>query len=687
MAPTAPLAVQGPQLLARGYPIIPIKPGTKHPGFRGWQKTVADDKALASWLANGHAQGGVGVLTKHFPAIDLDVRDPDIVAKLVQWCVDRGLRGPMRVGEAPKLLIACRTDEPFSKVSSAKFIDFMGLEHKVEVLGDGQQYVAYATHPDTKQPYKWVSDSDLAQTKPQDLPVLTHEQAVDLVDYFHTIVPSDWERAGEGTAGSLTSEPIDALLYAKPAVDVSQEKLERAVNALDPDMLMADWVRVGMGLYHQFNGSAEGFALWDIWSSQGSKYNEKEMRARWRSFKAGLRTNPTTAATILEMAKRAKASEGFEAIDLPKGEKPKRTFKIVHASEVLAKLGPIDWLVNGYLERNTTGLLFGDPGAFKSFIALDMAFSVAAGRPWHGYDVEAGPVVYIAGEGHGGLARRFAAWEQDRGVSIAGLPFYVSEQPARLYDAENAKLVVEAVDAIAQEKGRPRMVVIDTLARNFGPADENSNADMGVFIHHVDTLLRLRYGATVMIVHHSGHSQKQRARGATALKGGMDFEYRVERADGALSTTLICTKMKDAKEPEQVWFEGREVLVGALEDEDMTSLVFDRTAAPVEQEPELKGNQKTLYDIIENEAPITRETLRVLIEKEGLFSSWNVARNTLRHLVNKEHVVDQDGHLSTQDAFLSENSRANDFCAPCAPPENSARAAQSGFAHLDSEDD
>jgi hypothetical protein len=648
----SPLAIQGPTLLARGYPIVPIKPGTKHPGMRRWQSIVATEEALAGWLANGHAKGGVGVLTKHFPAIDLDVRDPEIIDKLVQWCADRGIQGPMRVGEAPKLLIACRTDEPFSKVSSAKYTDFAGQEHKVEVLGDGQQYVAYATHPDTGRPYEWVSERDLAETNPQDLPLLTLAQALELCAYAESIFPDDWERVGEGVAGDLSAEPIDALLYAKPAVDIPTTKLQAAIDKLDPDMLMADWVRVGMGLHHQFNGSGEGFAIWDMWSAGGSKYNEREMRNRWKSFKADLRTNPTTAATILEMAKRAQPSvDGFEAVTV-KGEKPKQTFKMVHAADVLAKLGPIDWLVNGFLERNTTGMLFGDPGAFKSFLALDMALCVAAGTSWHDRKVEGGPVAYIAGEGHGGLARRFAAWQQDRGVSIADLPFYVSEQPARLYDAENAKLVTQAVDAIARQHGKPRMVVIDTLARNFGPADENSNADMGVFIHHVDTLLRLRYGATVVIVHHSGHSQKQRARGATALKGGMDFEYRVERADGALSTSLICTKMKDAKEPEQVWFEGREVVVGSLEDEDMTSLVFDRTAAPVEPELELKGHEKTIYDIIENEAPIERKTLYEIAKRENPDMTPKAPGDALRRLIKREKVHEADGVLVTMDAFF-----------------------------------
>lgn len=41
-------------------------------------------------------------------------------------------------------------------MSSAKFVDEKGEKHQVEILGAGQQFVAYGVHPETGKPYQWT---------------------------------------------------------------------------------------------------------------------------------------------------------------------------------------------------------------------------------------------------------------------------------------------------------------------------------------------------------------------------------------------------------------------------------------------------------------------------------------------------------------------------------------------------
>ena len=48
--------------------------------------------------------------------------------------------------------------------------------------------------------------------------------------------------------------------------------------------------------------------------------------------------------------------------------------------ELLAHPQPVDWLVKGWLERDTTAALIAEPGRGKSFAALDMACCVEIGR-------------------------------------------------------------------------------------------------------------------------------------------------------------------------------------------------------------------------------------------------------------------------------------------------------------------
>lgn len=211
-----------------------------------------------------------------------------------------------------------------------------------------------------------------------------------------------------------------------------------------------------------------------------------------------------------------------------------------------------DFLVDGLIETDALTVVFGDPGSGKSFLALDMALSVATGRDFHSRPVKAGPVIYIAGEGNAGLVRRRAAWEAHNGVLVEDAPCFLSGGAAQFLAQESVKAVVEAIDAAARVDGPPALIVIDTLARNFGPGDENGTHEMSRFVAEVDKL-RLRYpGCSVLIVHHTGVTNKQRARGSGALLGATDAEYRVEKKDAEIS--IVNTKMKDCPPPDAIHF-------------------------------------------------------------------------------------------------------------------------------------
>ncbi|MCF8495532.1 MAG: helicase RepA family protein [Alphaproteobacteria bacterium] len=231
-----------------------------------------------------------------------------------------------------------------------------------------------------------------------------------------------------------------------------------------------------------------------------------------------------------------------------------RKFKFIPVSEIINNLQPTRWLINGYIEQHTMTLIFGDPASGKSFIAIDKACCIATGTAYYGHDVRRGAVFYIAGEGHNGLARRFKAWEQHNGVSLENVPLYVAERPAQFYDEEHAKAVAKAVQELADTTGQePFLIVIDTLARNFGGGDENSTKDMNLFIQHVDDL-KDRWGATALIVHHTGHGDKSRARGAMTLKGALDHEYQIQK-DASGNISLQNTKTKDGPDPAPLYFE------------------------------------------------------------------------------------------------------------------------------------
>lgn len=216
------------------------------------------------------------------------------------------------------------------------------------------------------------------------------------------------------------------------------------------------------------------------------------------------------------------------------------------AAELIADIKPIAWLVRDYFERDALSLVYGPPGGGKSFVVLDLAASVATGQPWLGmYAVKPGPVVYVAGEGHHGIARRLAAWQIHRGIAIPRGVLFKTERAARVLEEADLKALSDEISALGSS---PVLVILDTLARNFGGGDENSTQDMSRFIELVDLWFRTRFGCAVVIVHHSGH-EAGRARGSSALKAAVDAEYEVGRTDGIGPVTIKTTKMKDAELP------------------------------------------------------------------------------------------------------------------------------------------
>jgi len=136
------------------------------------------------------------------------------------------------------------------------------------------------------------------------------------------------------------------------------------------------------------------------------------------------------------------------------------------------------------------------------------------------------------------------------------------------------------------------MIIVDTLARNFGGGNENSTEDMNAFIERIDDL-KDTYKSCMAIVHHSGHGTSSRARGSSVLPAAVDAEYKVLRKDVSeemyvsLSQTLIKdgTPMKTKEFKFQLHdFVGQGVTSGALVEE----------AIPME-----KGLNKTKTQIVD----------------------------------------------------------------------------------------
>jgi enamine deaminase RidA (YjgF/YER057c/UK114 family) len=114
----------------------------------------------------------------------------------------------------------------------------------------------------------------------------------------------------------------------------------------------------------------------------------------------------------------------------------------------------------------------------------------------------------------------------------------------QMLDEYSAQAVARAVEEFSKTHGKVGMVCIDTVARNFGPGDENNTKDMTKFVANLDAYIGT--GINKLLVHHTGHTNTERARGSSVLLGAVDSEYRLSKYNGLV--TLTNTKMKDDPE-------------------------------------------------------------------------------------------------------------------------------------------
>lgn len=267
------------------------------------------------------------------------------------------------------------------------------------------------------------------------------------------------------------------------------------------------------------------------------------------------------------------AQEGIDRVREQLGATASR-FRLVSLRELILEPKRPEWLVRGLEERNVLSVTYGQPGAAKSFFELDKSLSVAHGVDFHGRPVRRGPVVYVAGEGHGGLSRRLLAWTLRYGTGEIDVPFYVTPHRVLLMRPEEAYQLHEAVKGIADQHGRIDKIVVDTLARNMG-GDENSTQDMNAFVDALDHFLRVPFGAHVVVVHHTGHAETDRMRGNRALEGAVDAATLVYRSDDG-SVIAEPKRLKDGELPGALRFrlEAVELPLTDEEGQALTSAVL-----------------------------------------------------------------------------------------------------------------
>jgi hypothetical protein len=550
------------KLLENGYVPLPIKRGLKRPAVLRWSEITVSPATINGWLTHGLGSCGVGLRGGELVAVDIDVTYPEKVDSILRWCRETIGEPMIRMGKAPKLALFYRTAQPFSRRDSNYYAD----SQHIEIRGLDSQTVAYGTHPDTNQPYQWLTDKTPLNTKLEDLIPINQHHVDDLFEFFDGIAKyAAWPLQAENTG--VEAKDGD---WMKSKYDISDSDLAEALRHIPSDDYHR-WVEIGMALYHQFEGSDEGLDLWDAWSSQSPKYDGYDAcEHKWRSFSATGKRSTATVGTILHLAQAAgwqnpgiskPDTNEFPEYDGPATERvPVATsvglndLRIGHLLDSPAP--PIDWLIEDFMPANKVILMTAPGGTGKSMFTLQLGFSLASGFPLAGHwlDLTQTSVLMLGAEDerddvHRRIESIYHSYSDDFAYEPEQLDALRQAVNARLYHlpmvGKNAKLTykdkgecvptggVDKVIKLAKAIPDLGLIIIDPVSR-FRGGDENSQEDVTRFVEVLERI-KMETGAAVLAVHHSnkasmregGADQQYAARGASALTDGVRFQVNL----------------------------------------------------------------------------------------------------------------------------------------------------------------
>ncbi|MFC3095665.1 hypothetical protein DRW07_07890 [Alteromonas sediminis] len=450
------------------------------------------------------------------------------------------------------------------------------------------------------------------------------------------------------TEGGMDDNAILGIMFNAANGDAVKKLYEGDVSAHNNDSSAADLALVNhIAFYTQtpkqidriFRTSALFQEKWDdVHSADGRTYGEMTI---------------TKALSDL--------SNTYSSPSRTKVQTEAKEFQFVNGAEIIKRSGKTDWLIENYIPSDATVLIFGNPASGKSLIALDMACCIGSGRDWEGNTVKQGNVAYIAGEGFNGLSKRLRAVSEAKDLEVKH--FYSSEISMDLMERGSVDLVRKAVRGINDL----RLIIIDTLHRN-STGEENSSKDFSVILKHCD-LLRNATGATIMLVHHSGHSDQKRSRGSSSIKGAMDAEFKVSQSPQKV-VTLECTKMKDDKKSESIKFDLKTVITdydddgepiaGPLLEKSTTYFKTDKTAV-------MKGKNALALDILRelagaNGEPVNKANWRDCFikrsnvkpdSKDPVDAKRTQFKRAVKSLKENGLVIEDNGSFSIADSDAS----------------------------------
>ncbi len=253
-------------------------------GYHNWTNNVATPDQLKTW----HGwRAGIGLQGRRFPALDIDIDDPDL-ADEVQRSAMRVLgTAPVRFGNGARRILPYAAEALGKRrlVIQSKDPNRQGEKTMaVEVLGARQQYVVEGVHPKTGRPYRWLDDQSPATIGASALQLITatqldqlFDELVGLVDLFgYEVVTRSAAQDGEVTEG------CQEWLLAPSVAAVG-----RALRSLPNEYIYDDWLKIGMAVRASCgpDRAEDGYEHFEEWSLKWGANTHEVIREKWDSMR------------------------------------------------------------------------------------------------------------------------------------------------------------------------------------------------------------------------------------------------------------------------------------------------------------------------------------------------------------------------------------------------------------------
>lgn len=537
-------------------------------GFAKWTDHHSTIKEIEKWKQN--PDYGICIQTREIRAFDCDITDEALAEKVFHFFTGelttslptRGRNNaskflkPFRIkGRYPKRILKLKGGNP---------------SDKIELLADGQQFISVGMHPSGSR-YEW------ANGLPTEIPELTPED-------FETF----WALL-ETTFGAEPSTIESHALRNAPGGEIN-----------DPNLQFLKKANIILGY------SPEGAAY--VQCPFKSSHTKEGDKTETIYFPAGLRDYKQGHFNCFHASCSDKTDDDFLNVlgytnslfdilpveeDAPQPSAQRFTFTDI--ASFSSRL-PQDYIIKKVMPKADLIVLFGESGAGKSFVALDMAFAIGRGVDWNGHKTRQGRVAYVVAEGAGGFQKRAQAYARHYNINLTHIPFSVLADQPNLLDIKDTAALSLAI----KDLGDVSVVFIDTFAQTTPGANENSAEDIGKALQHCRKISQTT-GATVVLIHHAGKDLTKGARGWSGLRAAADAEIEISRSEKSRSMKI--SKQKDGEDGAEWGLVLREVALGFDEDEAMISsciVEYTQKQRPMGEEKKLGPLEKLILETFES---------------------------------------------------------------------------------------